>query len=249
MNNDPTATDEPTAMPDSEPASGFRQWLERRSRTVMFVSASLVLITYFVKDVFRESEKDFLDTVESAQTVYQIRREVLDSSSALGALVSDQLVATNGHASGAPSSQVEAYRLLNYYDWEIDEVRRSTANIESLNEKLDPLYQTPGIDALLNQLDADGVELNQARALVQPENAADGKFAEKYRAVTAHITDLFVDANGKAETVLTKAKSEADARESTYRWVTRISIALYVVGFGIGLVGRIYGVDAGISGE
>jgi hypothetical protein len=233
---------------------GLLHKLKRCSKVITFSGASVVLLTFIVKDGWRESVKNLADTVESAQNIYTLRADGLATASQLGGLTSE-VEAIRGKIEdnqlGMTLSGINRGMLL--YSGQLRQLETSTDNLSHLNEKLATgEYLRQKIGDVRVQIRTQQEAFREIGLMtVQVARRADqhGSLSDDdAKAISRRIFDFnwqLVTLDRQVATLtsdtLTNAENEYSNREKSYRKATWISYCLYGIGWIVGLIGRLTG--------
>jgi hypothetical protein len=241
-------------------SNGLREFIRKRHIWVTFAGAAIVLATFVGKETIREHVKDTIGSFESAQSTFEVREQNRNVLTAL-ADIRDRLVNVE--------SQVSRQRQVNssilYWSSSVESTRQEFQltkklldNMVSLNAKLprdkerdaleheskkraaetDALY-LPTIGAITNVGNKPG---SKNRKLKQQEEQSIPSAVLKYYE-SQQAAALKIAAFGTS--VLREAPKYREEKErSLSRW-NAISYFLFGIGWGLGLIGKIYGVEAG----
>jgi hypothetical protein len=234
----------------------FAHRIQRYSKLFTFLGASIVLLTFAVKEGWRESVKDLAETVDSAQNIYTLRADGLATASQLNGLTSEveairAKVEDNQFGMTLPGIN----RSMLLYSGQLHQLEASTDNLSRLNEKLatkEPFQ--PRMTDIQSQIETEQVafrEIGVATVRVAPKADERGTLpTEDARAISKQIFDfsaklVLLDREIATLTsdILANAQSEYENREKSFRRATWLSYFLYGAGWLLGLFGRLTGLN------
>src|SRR4029077_14868373 len=241
-----------------------KSFMKRHGRLLGFVGALIVFVTFILKEGLREHWKDLADALNSAQYVYSIRIDTSASNSTLHYMrkqIDDlrALVLSNGKLPSLQSLPAGEIIMENMGRLEmlVDTVEASLANIEVLVDKL-PQQDTNR--ERLHTLNKELVEVRKGSSnvvgLVTPTdlpkdpkkakaafNLLLDRAAQEESVVGDRAETLDSDAKKLVSDVLEDAKPTRDrnSRYSDDAWW--ISATLYSIGWGLGLIARLFHVE------
>jgi hypothetical protein len=241
--------------------------LHRHNRLLTFVGALIVFTTFVVKEGLRERLKDFVDSVGAADSTFMIRGDTNISNSLLRSLEEDigdvernKAIRETGIV--APSS------VHLYYSWRDlsmmgQSIKANLDNVARLMRKLpNQGANIAQLETLKKALEDDGrsldnlykaLPINPGYRLLFPEKDIIKRMSEQdlqaFDALRKHFHSLESDANRFATEVLNISEGLRDKNERSYGIYTWVSYGLYTLGWGLGLVGRLYSVEGLPAGE
>jgi hypothetical protein len=234
-----------------------------RRRWLPIAGATIVLATFVVKDAWRESLKDLIDSIDSAQNVFLIRddskavtfqlrviEQKIDGIDQRTALTTKDPFTTIGI-----NSQLMITReLLDNIDGDLDKVSRLAEKVPSQegHKKI--------LEELQKQLRDTRVWFRQTGVIMArniPSVTPDGVFpvgvrqeiADAFTKLSTQTNDLWTKTHDLSGAVLTDAASNLSLEEGRFKKVKIASYALYSIGWVLTLCGKIFGIEDLASAE
>ena len=255
----------------------FRAYLHAHSRVLTFAGALIVFTTFIVKEGLRERVKDLSDSIEDAETVFALRSDTGEVMRTL-ADIQTSLNRFNDRIQSEPPlgdglNPPNAGFLRETADMVRTRVlaeRLAFDNLERLIEKLPMPNQNyvigksdsvkKEIDALLPQLDEEDAYGDQLEKIVTSNKklspsdiAAVSEVNVRARASLQQVIENYRRTMADFDSVTTDVLSYSQMLkvfgDRLYSWFTWASYILYTVGWGLGLLTRIYGGEAKIQNE
>jgi hypothetical protein len=249
----PTTAEKPTSLPPTK-GHKFVRWLRRHHRMLTFVGTLIIFGTFIVKDALREQLKDLADSLKSAKAQFI---EELNTSESFAAYARIERKVDSVKAYILDPADLkklidDKLEQLTLAGERIQRMDSALANIESLSEKLSA---DKNIALLIGNIQSQRqtalqkyAEVRKKGGILIPDPRAYGGVryplgeaeysAEKLKDAVSDLSRIVLD---RTESVLKKN----ERRSSIPTWA---SYFLYTLGWGLGLVGRLVGVEAG-AGE
>jgi len=221
--------------------------LRRHHRTLTFVGAIIVFFTFVVKEGLREQLKGLVDSIEYAESVYLIRGDVDDLRTRVIAIgtqldLSQPLTLAQKGKDFSSIQYDDNYILRDdssAVELEImsrlsDKVGNSTVSktIEEVKKRRHELADYQSEANGLRTSDADEQEVKKMIAVARSHIDTESRSIE-------------IEISKVAELVAQESRKAKDEAERRYKIATWASYSLYTLGWGLGLVGRLAGVNAG----
>jgi hypothetical protein len=240
----------------------LKRLAKRNQRPLAFVGALIVFTTFIVKDGIRDYVRDDVDSVKTALSVYQIRN---DSQLTLSEMAhrNDQLEDWSEQI--ADGSIKNLFGAKGSFDSEmvnvddsLSRVYHSLDNLSDFLEKLPPSLELKEKQRVIREkLNLVVTHLAKAQDLVfgnLPSSVEEpGELADRTRRAIFDVGEEILVAGAESWTLefnsVQYANEIVGRKERNYRRVNVLSYALYSLGWGLGLVGRLYGVPEAAGGE
>jgi hypothetical protein len=239
--------------------------LSKKTRDLLiFIGAAIVVSTYIVKDIYRESLRDDLETIESAENLFLTQQRSSSLSTTLQKIRTDILV-----IGGRTASQDESTgKVREEYLSELRNIQQENMNdnVRQFEDQIRLLERLP-LNAeeqkQLNEFKADVAivkskfgmlqdEIRKASEVGEKPNLADNDAWDarlrKYEGNSQSEKKMLKTTQEAANRALEQAKRKEDERRKRYEWFKTASIYLYFSGFLVGLIGRLIGVDGVADG-
>lgn len=228
----------------------------KHSKALTFLGSALVLLTFIVKDAWRENLKNFVDAADAAQSTFLLRSDEQRVDFQLRA-IEQRLVQLE--AKSETKDEVARYRLGAIYD-EIEIYRQREQGIgvslDNISSLLDILPSEMLAKRLKTLRDAFS-RAKQSRDGLDRELSHDiDKYAGKpipiepfmhlSGGVSSYSNDLTAIANGSetlAKDALREVTQEKQQKERYFQWATWASYALYPAGWLLALIGSLYHIE------
>ena len=250
------------------------RWLRRHGRVVTFLGASIVILTFIVKEGLKEWEKDAVDKIAAAQSRFDLKDQLSQVTELLernrygdgyqGSFnipIDDLVSAQAGHRSRwAYTRRMDLYNL-GIVANTLSKRRAYQKRIAALNEKVSAVER----EAWNSELEVSHRQFEMARVRLFPVTRRSDT-APTTLPTTEHAEDLLDRAVAATEQVmlfvptikadsdwfklreevLDTANTEREEKERLLTGFTWLSYILYGIGWTLGLGGRLFGV-AGAS--
>lgn len=231
-------------------------FLKKYNHILTYTGAFIVFLTFIVKEGLGEHWRQVAESIDKAQSSYSIRAEIGQNV----LLSSDILQHLMQKAHG--SSDHQESQLL---DWMLLDVEGSASNVGTL---LNSLPESKGDQKELFEIKtqlAHGKESMAAFFSPLPSTGSTSwKYVSKYSPkarppfsdsrdgrelqLFASAIDLRSDAHELTKRVLEVAEGVRQTNEQRSRYAWWISAGLFALGWGLGLLGKLYGVP-GVEAE
>jgi hypothetical protein len=236
-------------------------WFKRHSRIATFVGTFIVFATFVVKDIFQERAKDLNDALASAQSSYTLLGRFDQEDVTLRNLgIAFTLIEEKVMPATVPKVSFKGVSPILQAATNLSEFQR--ARIENLRTLLEKFPIGTRNQAVLEIITREMNDYDRRRANVESmEERYEGRSAIKdLSELKANIGEGVADlsqaerhldygVSSFCKTILEAAHNEQLKREKAYRNWIHFSYGLYCLGWTLGLLGKIYGVDATSGGE
>jgi hypothetical protein len=244
----------------------FKAFMSRHRGVVVFLGALIVFLTYVVNDTFRERYRSLADSIDAAENAFTVRNEFRGVSKSLKEIreTTDAIVQRMDfwHFKLRPGERYktmtedEAQTMVN--EKTRIELDQEKLRFDAFSKLADKLPTDTGEEAERERLQAD-IELlyaylNDWHQLVFEQDIGHKEkvvlLREKINAEEETMTEakknrglLPENVDKLNEKILGRAREEQQSDERRSTLLKRVSIVLYVIGWGLGLVGKLYGAD------
>lgn len=249
----------PAPQPEEKPtpksttkSHRFVRWLRKHHRLLTFVGALIVFGTFVVKDALREQLKDLVDSIDSAQSTYVVRMDISRIELYVKSL--NRYVRYGSSSQGETKiAQTESLKrdiddlvgMTQYLAAQVGNINRLAQKLGSANKK-----------EVTNSIESINKQHEDLRASVTDyvrlaENNDQSRLSEMSSKIDAswHTAETLVTSTPQfAFNLLTSAREVSKRQEERYRFYTWASYFLYALGWSLGLIGRLVGVETG-AGE
>lgn len=216
----------------------LNHFVQGHRRLILFLSASIALATFIVKDGIRQDLKDLVDSIDAAEQVFMIRSDDREVMVQLGH-VEQFLTQKNARWEGLRSSQ-SYYRSLTA---ELDGSLALLAKVPHGEE-----YDKKAIALITKRSEWMSNPLRPLtpipeRPIPRDKSAeAAEKMIEKKLWADAYLLDYEVGTFGAS--VIDMARTVKAQEEHRYRVSKCVSYILYALSWLLGLLGTMFGVQA-----
>jgi DNA-binding transcriptional MerR regulator len=223
----------------------IKDFVVRHHRTLTFIGALVVFVTFVVKDGLREQLKDLVSSISTAESVFAIRNDTSTTTMWLQRLqeqvdwVAEKIKLKGTSFSGDMVEKLHSS--LEITNEMHESLGVSLENISTLIEKV------PGQLQHKKQYEELEVKLKELR---EKHDALLQVFTREPMAITWTIAPLLSetqaasdDTRSLAKDVLSAATGARKRREAVVNAATWLSYLLYTLGWGLSLVGRLYGAE------
>lgn len=233
----------------------IRKWMHQHERALALIGAAIVFGTFIIKDAFKEQIGDLVSSIDKAQNVFLLRNdmsEIRNQIQAVQVMESQRPYMIGGTVKVDPSILSVRFTIqLNLARSDHDHSKTAIAACEQLLDKLPKTIQMQ-----------DESALKEVNAALQD---MEEQFTESYKLYTGAPIDtlaaarisqkiqddeilLQVRMSALVEKILKQAQDTNTVNQRDYEVATWVSWFLYALGWGLGLVSRLAGVE-GIGGE
>jgi hypothetical protein len=223
----------------------FRRW----HRVIAFLGATIVLTTFLVKDEKRDSIKDEIGKIQNVQSTYLIRESASDALVRMSVI---ENMLRGAYPAAAKTHDEETRAAIEKWIYELkwiwDRVEPKTNDADNLRRFAASLSDLPkelkdNADALQDDVKAIEKRINADALWRNNEHTAQDYLDE---------ADKISELNSQLETKMDQTKeglkdyadSVIEIREHQLLWWTWGSNVLFVLGWVIGLTGKMYGFEA-----
>ena len=231
--------------------SRLESFVRKRGQILTYVGALIVFFTFIVKEGLGEHWKHLAEAIDGTASTYGIRRETAGLRTQL-IVVQETLEATHERRPFIgdlwTNSVTERDRASVVLIEQIKSVAGKIATIRLLVDFL-PEENADRKDSLLlaNEVDKfqKEVEIDYART---SNSHSDAPFEPQLGSWEIRASELDMKSNGLADTVLKDASLIRNRNDEYSRISWWISSSLFALGWGFGLLGKLYGVPE-VAGE
>jgi hypothetical protein len=221
----------------------------KHRRLVTFIGALIVFVTFVIKDGLREQLKDLVSSIDSAESVFAIRNDTATTAMWLQRLqeqvdwIAEKIKLKGTSYSGDMVERMHSsLEIINEVHESLDV---SLGNISQLLEKVPGQQQNEKKHKEIEDRLRDLRE--QREALLMIFTREPMSILWKIAPLLSETQKASDDTRQFAKDVLAEATKERKQRERVVNATTWTSYVLYTLGWGLGLAGRVYGVD-GVEG-
>ncbi len=223
---------------------------ELRHRLLVIVGAFAVLATFIAKDIVHEQAKERLDAIETAQSIFLVRRDVTDLHDTIYNLsqkvdsVENELMLKDDSGSMDPIEGAREH--LNTTRQEAGKAAVDLDNADRLRSALpERLRRNADRDLLKTRLGKNREVLGQLKPTgpISPRDFGTiFKNEMQTKTLTAEVAILAGELSSEAD----KVKEEAKRHLTYASW---LNILAYIFAFVLVVVGRLYGIKEFGGGE
>ena len=223
-----------------------KTWIQRHARLIAIISAALVLVTFVVKEVFREDAKAFADSVRSAQSSYMSAKASSDQKAVLDQI--NKKLGDRESQSKVPDADGPFVAMVSELTDELEDSTKALKDIQPLAAKLDEKdgslakvqIELKKVDALY--IEQGTVYQQSVQALKDhPENTiADNKAAMQAQ---INMLSVFYKARDERRTalmlvdsILTSAQNQAELQSERNSQYGVAIDSLFLMTWTLGLI-------------
>jgi hypothetical protein len=228
---------------------------KKRSRLLSLLGAVIVFVTFVANEGLREKLKDSLDSVSEGVSMFLLRADNNLLAGQLEAIRQDTLAPLREK----PGAQVSDKQVVDFMgrlhvrlrermegiNTSLDNASRLLRSMNKAdNDLADLQVRFTALNASLGQLET--VWLNDVHAEARHEPIPSGDPVKLLSFVDASLEagSLEIDVHRLANRLLTTADGWREVQAKKYDRAKWVSYLLYVTGWGVGLVGTLYGDEA-----
>jgi hypothetical protein len=216
----------------------LRRFFRRHNRSLTFVGALIVFATFVVKEGFRDHLKDLVNQIDNATSVFAIRQDTERTGLVLKT-IEDEIAVGNTEARSkralhSTTDTGTVYRDLVRFREESPLLASSLSNVGDLMEKSGKV----GYEGELWDLTALRSEIEIASLNLDATPSQMNDLILRFERLQLRASAL--EAQALASAYLAK-----DRNERLYSISNLVSYGLYVLGWGLGLCGRLSGEAVG----
>jgi len=207
------------------------------------LGAGIVLLTFVVKDVYRDSEKDLVEDISQAESQYQSSSATnetlfqLDTiESGIGRLEKKEI------QHELTLDDLESLKMAN-----LGYLENNRKNLETIRKLADAL-PTEGIPEglsverrVIELYYQIAIERNRNEELWNDKTHTKVWIAEQYGHYWVDIYKITIKVSKLQQKVLARAEIELAVRQSEVKDLTNVGYVLYPLGWALGLVGKLFG--------
>jgi hypothetical protein len=244
----------------------FEMWCKKHAHLLVFFGALIVFLTFVVKEGIGEHFRAVADAIDRARDFYSIRTEIRSASDDLkfelgnGGLMAKRMSDAAIYQMGLRKSHEELYGI----DSAIAIIRVLSDSLpnDKLREKSFAIFKQDRENAgheveatfpfgshNMKTFEEHPKWIYQPR---HPDSPDTGPVAtlnnSRPMALASSLFNFKADVDEFSSEVFDQAEIIRQKNERLSRWAWRISATLFTIGWGLGLVGKIYGLD-GVGGE
>jgi hypothetical protein len=239
-----------TSQKLSPEAGGFLSRLIRKhSRLLIFLGALIVFITFIIREGLREHLKDLVDSIDSAQGVFVVEQENQQLSQALAELYRlDSATYTNVLTHSPNPGQITlqsvelhwqaTYAAIQRLNTECAAARRLLIKVPHEKKQEDDLERLQTrTDAVANDY-KDFIPGGDDQTQPELERKMNTIWAIEHKAF-----DLETNLQTFTASLLTQSLAIKNKNSEYFEASTWVSYLLYAIGWGMGLIGKLYGLE------
>jgi len=233
-------------------------FVQRYGRVITFLGALIVFSTFVVKEGIREQLRSTSESVNTAQSIFLVRSDMNELSIYM-AYLNTRIGALNsgGTSSNSKITGPTLSTMRDNVDLMLANRQRAGASRDNLARMFAKLEFKENTKSKLDLVNSKVEELNAKADVVNSRaielNNSRSEDVSKINWIILKATEVSAGyTSNRFDTVEPLQKEMIDAAERRskkyehlYSQATRLSYVLYALGWGLGLLGRIYGVETG----
>jgi hypothetical protein len=248
------ASSEAVAPAKQEDHAPRKPFVKRHRRWFTFVGALLVFMTFIVKDGFGEYLKALIESIDSAEGIFAVEKENANLTRKADNLyrseqMNNDILIHPGRTNEEAMKVTDTAIFLHLSDAIYTEFRLND-EIGAVNRMLQRVPHTKSDEdkakALQTHLNSIHDEIASADK-VSRNNGLDAAFNAAY-AVEHNAWGLEDETLKFADTTIQNAIAVRERDTLYFQRLKISSYVLYVIGWSLGLMGRLYGVETGAGG-
>jgi hypothetical protein len=236
-------------------------FIKKHKRWFTFVGAFIVFATFVAKEVVRDDLKDVVSGFENAQTTFALRDQNMGMTTTMTEIRTRVVALSDKSLPKMPGGVwrvSQAYAVVEETRETVELLRQSLVTITALAQKLpkDEKREAELVECtkLVAQTRDDyGKALDVLKDVLTRAQASkrDLTKEDEQRMVSAETAYIEVQRQAALRIaafesgVLSEAPKYREEQEYRYAWWNKASYWLYSLGWGLGLIGKIYGVEGG----
>ena len=239
----------------------MKRYLPKRPKRLLpIIGAGIVLATFVIKEALREDLKDFVDAIDNAAGVFVIRGDF--NSTAFQLRVIEQKIDRVEQVTTSPTKDPFTLLVVNQQMMIFRELhdgaQNSLDNITRLSQRF-PADRKKSYQAETSKLSTDlanarrafreeGVIIAGSSSRVGPDLVPTGEdrvsIANAGTALLNQTNAVLAAIQTLSTKILKEADDVEDSKQHRYDFLTKWSYVLFGLGWLLGLVGKLFGVDA-----
>jgi hypothetical protein len=221
-------------------------FVRKHQQLLTFAGALIVFLTFVLKEGFRDGLRDLIDSIESAESVFMIRSDGGDTYFMLGQLQSKiDLIQEEMMPAASLKNRYFIEAALQNIALAENLIHTSTLSLDNDSRLLERLphhsrvvEEFHGLFQDLNNLQKLDTETAEKVQSEQSEMIVHGE-SQRLLKEAANVSGRMLTFGHQ---VLNDARALRGQRERSYVYVTWASYGLYIIGWGLGLISKLYGV-------
>jgi hypothetical protein len=243
-------------------------YFRRHNRLLTYLGAFIVFATFVVREGIREHLKELTDSIDVAQNVFVVRVDNIETNYALGGLRRQMAAIKDAPSAGkaredlfdAAARELEVSKnrfreVASYLDCISRLIARLPSQTTPVTLKntwlLKTMSGTPNglLQAFRVQLKQSWESENKVRQLMKLDHSGDQDASSAAGKLAGDSVLLYLDSQTFGWLILGEAMKARERSEHFYDISKKVSYLLYVLGWGLGLFGRLYRVPGLSAGE
>ncbi len=241
--------------PHHKTQNAFSHFFRRHASIVAFVGALIVFLTFVIKEGFREHLKDLSDSVSAAHIRFNTRDKFISISSKLDSIQSSFNIFRDSNATGHESGKSPSMGDELYSRQLLEDIMDLESQLDSCKELMVDIKASPElyerlttVSNVMHGADMECRELNDRMNKFYQAEASEQKdlywpFFESRSLTFDHRSTWRMSYYVFMIQVLKEADAHQHRSEDAYEICTWLSYGLYTLGWGLGLLGRLYKVE------
>lgn len=225
----------------------------KKKESLVLLAAFIVFITYIVKDVLRESLKDIVSSIDSAESYFLIRASTFPLMQSLSQIDGELgyltllLDGQQQHQSRSNAKLQSQINKLSHNRDSLDKMEFETAqSIDSLRRLLNKVPDSAIVQRQFVDVEKEWDTLKAAdskfhQSVINGVGSDSEKNNETYLSTIADLNGIDNELNTIATQSLQKAEIVRQRRERWLNVFTPLSIALFIIGWTLALYANLHG--------
>lgn len=237
----------------------MKAFFRKHQRVISFVGATIVLVTFILREIVRDHLKDLADSLDQAQGVFSISGQLATTNERLRWLQDHadfalELKDTRRILKSGPTFDDEVSGINSTLEQDISAIRDLKATQDSLDRLLRklPAGTAPAeiaeykkqLEQLRQERDAMETSMQPCANVKQPaaecSQALVDDLSKKSDALDVSVFWMGLHLRQVSAAVLERAEVVLNCRETWFFWANVGSVLLFILGWSLGLLGTIY---------
>jgi len=235
---------------------GIRARLGRLKRLFPIVGAGIVLLTFVVKDAWRDHLKDVIDSIDQAEADYSVREDNLALSKLLNNIYQRVRYPSNQESDVDLIASGDSYQV---YLVVLKVQEQTASSLQLVSTLVEHLPDEEGKQTLVKDLQRRSDALRDHLTTIEDiisrwsvthtTPSVPAPALPEFQTIRHDTSVLSSEVHTLERSVRKDAEEQKRSAEFRYELWTFVSYALYTLGWTLGLIGQIYGVKVGAQGE
>lgn len=219
----------------------FGKFIQKHETLFVLVGALIVFITFLVRDAQRERVKEFADTLSNAENTFVLRNSLDEVK---GAITASRTVFLASAPRNKVTRHIEDMQMVAVASYRFADVASEVATVDLFADRVGDTAAPHKLTELSAQLAALNDRIEALGKVADSRIFAKAEIDE-WSNITDACLDLTTQLNKIESDAVNRAEELRREAERKYRVYTTAGNALYVIGWGLAFIGRIFGFKVG----